>query len=140
MNIPKKDEGVGTNSKTQVLILTLFQECEEGTIEVKEKEIDPDEPKPGILPKIFDFLKFAGLTLVFFLFFSHLGPGVLISVGYIDPGNWATDIEGGSVYEYKLIWVLFFSNAIAILLQTLSGKFLISFFLKILLKSEVCSI
>jgi Mn2+/Fe2+ NRAMP family transporter len=56
----------------------------------------------------------------------------LISVGYIDPGNWATDIEGirstifiskigGSVYEYKLIWVLFFSNFIAILLQTLSG-------------------
>jgi NRAMP (natural resistance-associated macrophage protein)-like metal ion transporter len=60
------------------------------------------------------------------------GPGVLISVGYIDPGNWATDIEGihstlfisktgGSVYEYKLIWVLFCSNFIAILLQTLSG-------------------
>eukprot|EP01080_Neovahlkampfia_damariscottae_P004294 gene4294-7650_t len=73
---------------------------------------DPDEPKPGILPKLFDFIKF-------------VGPGVLISVGYIDPGNWATDIEGGSVYEYKLIWVLFFSNTIAILLQTLSGIFFI---------------
>ena len=58
----------------------------------------------------------------------------MISVGYIDPGNWATDIEGGSVYEYKLIWVLFFSNAIAILLQTLSGKFLISFYLILLKK------
>jgi hypothetical protein len=79
---------------------------------------DLDDPKPGILPKIFDFLKFVGNKTPPFT----IGPGVLISVGYIDPGNWATDIEGGSVYEYKLIWVLFISNFIAILLQTLAGN------------------
>src|SRR4051812_45598166 len=38
--------------------------------------------------------------------FAFIGPGFLVSVGYLDPGNWATDIEGGSKFGYKLIWVL----------------------------------
>ncbi len=42
----------------------------------------------------------------------------MISVGYMDPGNWATDIEGGSKYGYSLIWVLVMSNLIALLLQS----------------------
>src|SRR5262249_40261755 len=54
--------------------------------------------------------------------FAFLGPAVLVSVGYMDPGNWATDLEGGSQFRYELLWVLLLSNAIAILLQTLSAR------------------
>lgn len=54
--------------------------------------------------------------------FAFLGPAYLISVGYMDPGNWATDIAGGSQFGYKLIWVLLMSNLIAVLLQTMSAR------------------
>ncbi|MEO6683352.1 MAG: Nramp family divalent metal transporter [Ginsengibacter sp.] len=54
--------------------------------------------------------------------FSFLGPAYLISVGYMDPGNWATDLEGGSKYGYTLIWVLLMSNLMALLLQGLSAR------------------
>ena len=54
--------------------------------------------------------------------FSFMGPAYLVSVGYMDPGNWATDIEGGARFGYQLIWVLIMSNAMAILLQTLSAR------------------
>ncbi|HEU5053887.1 MAG TPA: Nramp family divalent metal transporter [Hanamia sp.] len=53
---------------------------------------------------------------------AFLGPAYLISVGYMDPGNWATDIAGGSAFGYKLIWVLLMSNLIAILLQSLATR------------------
>lgn len=52
----------------------------------------------------------------------HLGPAFLVSVGYLDPGNWATDIEGGSKFGYKLLWVLISANFIALLLQTLAAR------------------
>ncbi len=54
--------------------------------------------------------------------FSFLGPAYLISVGYMDPGNWATDLAGGSKYGYALIWVLLMSNLMALLLQGLSAR------------------
>lgn len=54
--------------------------------------------------------------------FAFVGPAYLISVGYMDPGNWATDIEGGSRFAYQLLWVLLMSNAMAVLLQTLSAR------------------
>jgi manganese transport protein len=50
------------------------------------------------------------------------GPAYLVSVGYMDPGNWATDIEGGARFGYQLIWVLLVSNLMAVLLQTLSAR------------------
>ena len=50
------------------------------------------------------------------------GPAYLISVGYMDPGNWATDLDGGARFGYRLLWVLVMSNAMAILLQTLSAR------------------
>ena len=52
-------------------------------------------------------------------FLTFLGPGLLVSVGYMDPGNWATDIEGGAKFGYSLLSVIFLSNLMAILLQTL---------------------
>ncbi|MFZ7116257.1 MAG: Nramp family divalent metal transporter [Bacteroidota bacterium] len=54
--------------------------------------------------------------------FAFLGPAYLVSVGYMDPGNWATDIAGGSKFGYALIWVLLMSNLMAILLQSLSAR------------------
>jgi manganese transport protein len=53
---------------------------------------------------------------------AFLGPAYLVSVGYMDPGNWATDIAGGSQFGYKLIWVLLMSNLIAVLLQSMSAR------------------
>ena len=54
--------------------------------------------------------------------FAFIGPAYLISVGYMDPGNWATDLEAGARFGYALIWVLLLSNAAAILLQTLAAR------------------
>ena len=53
---------------------------------------------------------------------AFIGPAYLVSVGYMDPGNWATDIAGGSQFGYSLIWVLLMSNLIALLLQSLSAR------------------
>jgi len=54
--------------------------------------------------------------------FAFAGPAYLVSVGYMDPGNWATDLEGGARFGYQLLWVLVMSNAMAVLLQTLSAR------------------
>lgn len=53
---------------------------------------------------------------------AFMGPAYLVSVGYMDPGNWATDIAGGSKFGYALIWVLLMSNLMALLLQSLSAR------------------
>lgn len=50
------------------------------------------------------------------------GPGFLVSVGYMDPGNWATDLAGGSKYGYTLLWVILASSLMAMLLQTLCAR------------------
>lgn len=55
-------------------------------------------------------------------FMLFIGPAFMVSVGYMDPGNWATDIAGGSQYGYKLIWVLLMSNFIALMLQSLCAR------------------
>ena len=54
--------------------------------------------------------------------FAFAGPAYLVSVGYMDPGNWATDLEGGARFGYQLLWVLVMSNAMAVLFQTLSAR------------------
>src|SRR6478736_8730336 len=54
--------------------------------------------------------------------FAFAGPAYLVSVGYMDPGNWATDLEGGARFGYQLLWVLVVSNLMAILLQTLAAR------------------
>lgn len=53
---------------------------------------------------------------------AYFGPAYLVSVGYMDPGNWATDLQGGAQFGYKLIWVLLMSNIMALLLQSLSAR------------------
>jgi manganese transport protein len=55
-------------------------------------------------------------------FLGFFGPAYLVSVGYMDPGNWATDLAGGSSYGYSLVWVLLMSNLMALLLQSHSAR------------------
>lgn len=59
---------------------------------------------------------------IFKKIFAFFGPAYLISVGYMDPGNWATDLAGGSQFGYSLLWVLLMSNLMALLLQSLSAR------------------
>jgi manganese transport protein len=61
-------------------------------------------------------------TSIFRRLLAFGGPAYLVSVGYMDPGNWATDLEGGARYGYTLLWVLLLSNLMALLLQTLSAR------------------
>src|SRR3954453_9536934 len=53
---------------------------------------------------------------------AFVGPGYLVSVGYMDPGNWATDLAGGSKFGYTLLSVILLSNLMAILLQSLAAR------------------
>src|SRR3954465_6377493 len=53
---------------------------------------------------------------------AFAGPGYLVAVGYMDPGNWATDLEGGARYGYTLLSVIMISNLMAILLQALAAR------------------
>src|SRR5260370_16171801 len=55
-------------------------------------------------------------------FLAFSGPAFLVSVGYMDPGNWGTDIEAGSRFGYRLMWVLLLANLMAVLVQTLTGR------------------
>ena len=53
---------------------------------------------------------------------TFIGPAFVVSVAYVDPGNFATNISGGSQFNYTLIWVILWSNILAIFLQTMSAK------------------
>jgi len=79
----------------------------------------PIEPS---LPEVHSSVRISGSPIYWRRLLGFLGPGFLISVGYMDPGNWATDIAGGSRFGYTLLSVIMASNLIAILLQSLSLK------------------
>ncbi len=80
------------------------------------------DPEAGALPEAHRSVQVppAGRWLRRYL--AVAGPGFLVSVGYMDPGNWATDLEGGSRYGYSLLWVVLASNLMAILLQVLAAR------------------
>jgi manganese transport protein len=61
-------------------------------------------------------------NLPFKTIFSFLGPGFLVTVGFIDPGNWATNIEGGSKFGYELLWVITLSTIMLIVIQNMAAK------------------
>ena len=81
----------------------------------------PQLAGPASLPEVHASVNTAWPT-AFRRMFAFAGPAYLVSVGYMDPGNWATDLEGGARFGYQLLWVLVLSNAMAILLQTLSAR------------------
>jgi manganese transport protein len=78
-------------------------------------------PEPS-LPEVHSSVGISGSNVPWRRLLGFLGPGFLISVGYMDPGNWATDIAGGSQFGYTLLFVIMASNLIAVLLQSLSLK------------------
>src|SRR5215212_7896173 len=73
------------------------------------------------LPEVHGSISISQLSL-WKRMFAFAGPAYLVSVGYMDPGNWATDLGGGARFGYQLLWVLVMSNLMAILLQTLSAR------------------
>jgi manganese transport protein len=74
------------------------------------------------MPDIFSSVRVSQSPEFWRRLLGFIGPGFLISVGYMDPGNWATDLAGGSRYGYTLLFVIMASNLMAILLQSLSLK------------------
>jgi len=78
-------------------------------------------PEPS-LPEVHASVRISRSPVYWRRLLGFLGPGFLISVGYMDPGNWATDIAGGSRFGYTLLFVIMASNLMAILLQSLSLK------------------
>lgn len=74
------------------------------------------------LPDVFSSVRVTESGTLWRRILGFVGPGFLISVGYMDPGNWATDLAAGSRYGYTLLFVIMLSNLMAILLQSLSLK------------------
>lgn len=90
------------------------------TIMPSVKELDR-QLKPS-LPDVFSSVRLTQSRGFWRRALGFIGPGFLISVGYMDPGNWATDLAGGSRYGYTLLFVIMLSNLMAILLQSLALK------------------
>ncbi|WP_188991688.1 Nramp family divalent metal transporter [Paenibacillus nasutitermitis] len=81
-----------------------------------------NERASSSLPEVYRSMKIPKNGSWFRKFLAFAGPGYLVAVGYMDPGNWATDIAGGSMFGYTLLSVIFLSNLMAIVLQALAGK------------------
>lgn len=81
-------------------------------------------PKPELasLPEVYRSVRIPDGASWFRRLLAFAGPGYMVSVGYMDPGNWATDLAGGSKYGYQLLWVILVSNLMAMLLQTLCAR------------------
>src|SRR3974390_2986908 len=89
-----------------------------------QPELSPPEScrtQPS-LPEVHASVRISRSPFYWRRFLGFMGPGFLISVGYMDPGNWATDIAGGSRFGYTLLSVIMLSNLMAILLQSLALK------------------
>jgi manganese transport protein len=80
------------------------------------------EAKTPSLPEVFASIKVPENASFWRKLAAFVGPGLMVAVGYMDPGNWATDIAGGSKFGYTLISVILISNLFAMLLQHLSLK------------------
>ena len=78
-------------------------------------------PMPS-LPEVHHSMRVPKKAGFFRKLLAFVGPGYLVAVGYMDPGNWATDLAGGSQFGYTLLSVILISNLMAILLQALSGR------------------
>ncbi|MFT8951579.1 MAG: Nramp family divalent metal transporter [Gluconobacter sp.] len=82
-----------------------------------------DDAERPSLPEVFSSVRVPdGSTTWLKRFLAFVGPGYMVSVGYMDPGNWATDLQGGAQYGYTLLCVIMLSNLMAILLQALAAR------------------
>lgn len=82
----------------------------------------PSQATRPSLPDVFSSVRVTNSRSVWGRVLGFAGPGFLVAVGYMDPGNWATDLAGGSRYGYTLLFVIMLSNLMAILLQGLALK------------------
>ncbi|QRR03461.1 Nramp family divalent metal transporter [Dyadobacter sandarakinus] len=82
----------------------------------------PENPQSNSLPEVHSSIQIPENAGFWKKLAAFTGPGLMVAVGYIDPGNWATDIEGGSRFGYALLSVILISNLFAMLLQHLSLK------------------
>lgn len=90
-----------------------------------QEKMSTNQANPGLTPSLEDVNASVDTTQsksVWKRLLSFLGPAYLVSVGYMDPGNWATDIAGGSAFGYTLLWVLLMSNLMALVLQSLAAR------------------
>ena len=82
----------------------------------------PGHPEHHSLPEVYRSISIPPRAGIIKKMLAFAGPAYLVSVGYMDPGNWATDIEAGARFGGSLLWVILLSNVIAIILQTLSAR------------------
>ncbi len=78
--------------------------------------------KASTLPEVYRTVAVPRSASVARKMFAFAGPGYLVAVGYMDPGNWATAIAGGSAFGYTLLSVVMLANLMAIVLQSLSAR------------------
>ncbi|MFN0174842.1 MAG: Nramp family divalent metal transporter [Saprospiraceae bacterium] len=88
----------------------------------KKQTTNKDRQMPQSLSEVHSTVETNVKGNVFRRLFAFMGPAYLVSVGYMDPGNWATDLAGGSRFGYSLLWVLLMSNLIALLLQSMCAR------------------
>ena len=88
---------------------------------MRQPQLSSKTPSAGSLPEVHSSVPTQRSTVLRRML-AFGGPAYLVSVGYMDPGNWATDLEGGARFGYGLLWVLVLSNLMAILLQTLAAR------------------
>ena len=86
-----------------------------------ESELETTIRRPS-LPDVFSSVRISTSPQLWRRALGFIGPGFIISVGYMDPGNWATDLAAGSRYGYTLLFVIMVSNLMAILLQASAVK------------------
>lgn len=90
----------------------------------QEPQPDPGWKRARVAPSLSEVYRSVPVKHASFIrkLLAFAGPGYLVAVGYMDPGNWATDLAGGSAFGYTLLSVILLSNLMAILLQGLSAK------------------
>ncbi len=81
-----------------------------------------DDDREPSLPEVHGTIHVPRAGAWFRRLFAFIGPGYMVSVGYMDPGNWATDLAGGASYGYTLLFIVMLSNLMAILLQALAAR------------------
>jgi manganese transport protein len=91
------------------------------TLQTEERAWRNEPPRPS-LPEIHSSLPVPQSSAFLRKLIAFGGPGFLVAVGYMDPGNWATDLAAGSRFNYELLFVVMISNLMAMLLQSLSVK------------------
>lgn len=91
-------------------------------MEENHPDLHDNAPATPSLPEVYRSVGVPTQASFWRKLLAFSGPGFLVAVGYMDPGNWATDIAGGSRFAYDLIFILLASNMIAVLLQTLAAR------------------